>query len=341
MLEANIFVQRLSALAQPVFQNTHNTPIQTFNEILKNSVELALTERQSGENINNIRCDRGNKKAIGVITENRPTVSHLLIDDPEYGKACWDIIHSEKNSDKAYRKIQPGTTVYLDRETNEILWGNKQDKSEPVVADKSHVSEFPGPLSQGLDQVIRPYMGKPYNEIDCYELVVQGLKDMGIRYGGPGGLKESLVMKAAATGRPYNAYLTGEGLINHFGTPIYTKLLSSVENPEKEAGRIIDDLKPILKQGMIISFSTPGRGHTGIISRNGSTWTFINSGKMDNHVGKGLTSKGVGEEFFEEEILNWLKLANTRNESLEITLGRFNEEKLAAFQNTPRYVTEA
>jgi len=45
--------------------------------------------------------------------------------------------------------------------------------------------------------------------------------------------------------------------------------------------------------------------------------------------------KGVGEESLEAEIRNWFELAKSRKESLRITLGRLNEQKLLTYYDQP------
>ena len=87
-----------------------------------------------------------------------------------------------------------------------------------------------------------------------------------------------------------------------------------------------------LEKGNILSFSTETRGHTGIVSNKNGTWTYINSGVIDNPVNKNTTPKGVGEEKLDKEIENWFRLAFKRNESLVITLGKLNQNKLAAYE---------
>lgn len=66
----------------------------------------------------------GKKQAIllGTISADLPTVSHLLVRHPEYGAACWEIIHAANNRDKPYTRIPPGTEIYLDPSTREITW---------------------------------------------------------------------------------------------------------------------------------------------------------------------------------------------------------------------------
>ena len=90
-------------------------------------------------------------------------------------------------------------------------------------------------------------------------------------------------------------------------------------------------MEPLLKKGFILSFSTPTRGHTGIVSQKDLFWTYINSGNMDHNVETPRETKSVGEEYLAEEIANWLALAAERDESLIITLGRLHEEKLRSF----------
>ena len=85
----------------------------------------------------------------------------------------------------------------------------------------------------------------------------------------------------------------------------------------------------MLSNGQILSFSTPTKGHMGIISNNGSVWTFINSGFLDNQFGTHPIKKGVGEENLAAEIDNWVRLAAKRNEPLRISIGKVSGTKLA------------
>ena len=166
--------------------------------------------------------------------------------------------------------------------------------------------------------------------MNCFELVVQGLEELGIQYYGRGGLGERLVKMATENGLSINHYLSGEGLIETSGSQIYAKSVPKVRNSKKEALRLYQEVKPLLQEGMILSFSTPTRGHTGIISRREQDWTYINSGYMDHRI-EGRASKGVGEEFLNAEIRNWFRLAAERTEPLQITVGRLEEDKLQAF----------
>ena len=79
----------------------------------------------------------GNLVHLGTISRENPTVSHLLVQNQRFGKDCWDIVHSHANGSKSYRSIQPGTSVYVDAQTREIVWsragGGAHSHAEPVA----------------------------------------------------------------------------------------------------------------------------------------------------------------------------------------------------------------
>ena len=273
---------------------------------------------------------------IGTLSKGNPTVSELLIKHPTYGKDCWGILSSGINRDKTYTTIPGGSRIYLNPKTLEVVWeGNKTPAEHPVQAappdfraEQIPLRE-PNPFSAGLVKAVKPYMGKPYKEMNCFELVAQGLEGVGIRYYGRDGLGERLVKMATKKGLSSNHYLTGEGLIETSGSPIYSKSVQKIRNSKTEARMVYQEVKPFLHEGMILSFSTPSRGHTGIVSQREQNWTYINSGHMDNRI-EGRTSRGVGEEFLSAEIRNWFRLAANRKEPLQITIGQLDEDKLRA-----------
>ena len=308
---------------------------------------------------------------VGVISKAHPTVSDVLINNAQLGRDTWKIIHSERNAQKNYARMQPGTRVFIDRQTNELFWEtgdraadsrtaapaagqaakpqlqkqaaeNRGADAAGAVSEKSaagpvSAEELPAagqaladPFSAGLAQAVQSDLGRPYREIDCYGLVVRGLNRMGVKYTGRGGLQDQLVQMAKSKGLPANAYMTGEGLIAVSGEKVFTKSLSSVGNVEKAADRIFAEMAPLLQKGDILSFSTRTRGHTGVVSQHKEMWTFINSGYMDNRVDQTGRTKGVGEEDLAKEIKNWCKVAARSGESLVVTVGRLQEEKLVA-----------
>ena len=91
------------------------------------------------------------------------------------------------------------------------------------------------------------------------------------------------------------------------------------------------DMKNLLKEGQILSFSMRTKGHTGIVSKKNNTWTFINSGEIDNNINGKNGHKGVAEENLAKEIQNWFNLAKDRKEGLKITLGAMDMAKLSSF----------
>lgn len=282
---------------------------------------------------------------LGTISRRESTVSNLLIKHPLYGKNCWRIIHSKQNQNRQYTRIQVGTTIYLNPKTLEISWnqdirrsGSRSSivKDDPLAADEEfRPAGEADSFSEQLIKAVKPYVGRSYSEIDCYGLLIRGLRKLGIRYRGEGGLREQLVRMAEQRGRPSNAYLNGEGLIEASGSRIYSQKIATIRHADAQAQSAFQEMKPFLREGLILSFSTRTKGHTGIVSRKNRSWTFINSGRMDHSVESPGTPEGVGEELLSAEIKNWFSAAANRKETLYITLGELQEEKLAAFHNSP------
>ncbi len=311
--------------------------------------------------------DRGNETvrgteslvSLGTITKEVPTVSELLYKSPFKAK-CWNIVYHTVNTDKPFRKIKPGTEVMLNTATKELSWGKAattgrlsetgfagiSGKTDPggtlintappppgplvgyVTKPENRQPEMPGKLVDA----VRKFIGRKYDQMDCYELVVGGLTDMGVQYQGRGGLGEHLMKKASAGGFPFNHYLNGEGLVAASGSDIFKRRFLSIKDADGQAESVMTDLSSVLKEGQILSFSTRTRGHTGVISKREGLWTFINSGTMDNNLAGKNGGKQVGEENLKLEIKNWFRLASQRGEGLKISLGAIDIAKLAAYQ---------
>ena len=207
------------------------------------------------------------------------------------------------------------------------------DFSEPYAAQSAQHTGS-GQTMPELNQAVAAYCDNSYNQMDCYELVVQGLKDLGVDYGGREGLQQALMAKAEQEGRPSNAYLTGEGLISASGWHVYQAAFHPPEDPEAKADALFAELSGNLEPGMVLSFSTPNRGHTGVIGKQGEAWTFINSGLIDNPVGQAGTEYGVAEEDLRAELANWLRRSAADGETLQVSVGALDPGKLAAFQGT-------
>jgi hypothetical protein len=289
---------------------------------------------------------------LGKITQSVPTVSDLLIRHPEYKNDCWQIIYSKANIDKPYTRIPVGTDIYLDPVTRELVWGEtnsrKKVASHPEPVSSPVATAVPSTLSKpeehpstagtvdtftdDLVDVVRSFIGTPYQKMDCYEMVVEGLQGMGVRYHGKGGLAEHLKDMATREGRYRYAYFNGEGLLQASGADVFSRTIPSVKNHDAETKSLMEEIAPILKKGMLLSFSTTTRGHTGIISQKDSDWTFINSGWMDHEIENRPRRKAVGEENLNAEIRNWLQRAARQKEPLQITLGRLDEDALNSFR---------
>jgi len=271
---------------------------------------------------------------LGTLSKIKPTVSHLLSQHPAYGKDCWNILSDDLNRSKQFNTIPENTPVYLNTTTREITWGGQipfHETPSPVTPPAQFVLNTqipePDPFSEKLVSAIKPYIGTSYHKINCFELLVHGLEEMGIQYRGPGGLGSRLIRRAMEKNLPENHYLSGEGLIETTGSLVYAKSVSKIQSSGAEASALYREIEPLLKEGQILSFSTSSRGHTGIVSRRENHWTYINSGNMDHQI-SGRTKKGVGEESLEPEIRNWFRLAAGSGETLSVTIGRLNEGKL-------------
>ena len=297
---------------------------------------------------------------IGTITSKNPTVSNLLIQNPDFKKDCWNIIFARQNRDKAYTRISDGTDIYYDPATREVLWGDMMErfpgesavasasleaethqsravtstttsKAEAAYSSAADLDTGARAIDTGLVDAVRPMIGQSYSDMNCYELLVNGLNRMGVRYYGRNGLGRHMMSGALEKGLPMNAYLNGEGLIRFSGSETYRKAFFNVSDPIGQARQVIDEMLPHLEKGSILSFSTESHGHVGIVSSKNGAWTYINSGVMDNPVESAAPGKRVGEESLDREIENWFQLAAQRNESLVITLGKLSQNKLAAY----------
>jgi len=283
--------------------------------------------------------------SLGKVTRQNPNVSSLLVKHPVYKKDCWRILYSQANRDKPYTRIRPGTEIFLDPKTREVVWGKMRPAPEasnavasadqPHPAKKQNNPTTEQAFSERLVGAVKPLYGKPYGEINCYELLVKGLTNLGVRYQGAGGLGRKLMVMAKEQGLPMNAFFNGEGLIAASGSPVYSKTLLQVRSPERQASQLLKEIEPHLEKGQILSFSIHTRGHTGIVSRADDTWTLINSGQMDHTLNAKDLPKGVGEESLAAEVRDWFELARARGESLRVTLGRLNEQQLLTYSDQP------
>ena len=275
---------------------------------------------------------------IGRISPETPTVSHVLTAHPQLKEITWQLLNNEVNSNKPFHRISSGTDIYVDAASLEITWktinvpviGSEKPRStrpEGVVISSPGEQKSPPP-SQDLSEAVKGYMGTPYDQINCYELLVKGLKQLDIPYSGKNGLYAQLTQMALERGMPPNAFLNGEGIIQAAGSLVLSKQYPHLRNWENEATALIDEIEPLLDHGQILSFSTERRGHTGIVSTHNNEWTFINSGRLDNSIEPGSIAKGVGEELLTEELRNWFKVAHESGETLSVTLGDLDQHNI-------------
>ncbi|MBI9076364.1 MAG: hypothetical protein JEZ02_13225 [Desulfatibacillum sp.] len=315
----------------------------SVTKALEKEKNFSLLLAQASQKSSDSGVSQSPREELGVITSKNYTVSHLLFQNRKYAAHTWDIIHNPANRDKDFTKMEPGTRVSLNPETLEITWDREkpagstgETRKTILVKHSPELSPETNNLANDLVLAVSREIGKNYEDVDCYELVVKGLSSLGIRYGGRGGLKEALMNKALATNRPPNAFLTGEGLVSACGTNLFSGAYMNIKDPEALAKEVYDSLGPLLRHGGILSLSTRSRGHTGVVASRDDQWTYINSGRMDNNIGDRVPSQGVGEEDLLAELGNWFRLAKGRDEALSITLGELNHDKLMAYSGPAR-----
>lgn len=342
--------------------NLNSSTIEKSVAIKKDFGDIQNPSDKLFTNSANQQVANSKKIHIGTLSDDTPTVSELLY-NTKYKNNCWKMLEKDVNSSKPFKSIPAGTDIFLDKSTSEIVWGEKHnDKtvtpsnykqksrsyksaSDPYKSDidfsrSSQYSPSKSGKSVSLHEAVREFMGKDYSKIDCYELVVNGLKKLGVKYGGRGGLGNHLIDKAVGEGRKQNHYLTGEGLVQATGQSVYNKRILNVNNPISQAKSAMNEMENVLKEGQILSFSTRTRGHTGVISKRNGVWTFINSGYMDNNIAGKNGKKQVGEEILSKELENWFKLAGKKRDGLMITLGNIDLMKLASYQTNKRTISE-
>ncbi|MCF8036673.1 MAG: lytic transglycosylase domain-containing protein [Desulfobacteraceae bacterium] len=184
---------------------------------------------------------------LGTISDHNPTVSHLLMQRPDYAQECWDIVHSHENRGKPYTRMPAGTEVYMDAETREILWtgGTRDVSSHPVPARASgdyEMQEIEETIHQAATKhnlsrrliagVIRAESG--FNTAAVSDAGAQGLMqlmpdtarelgvenpfdireniDAGVRY-----LKQMLHRFGGSLEKALAAYNAGPGAVERFG----------------------------------------------------------------------------------------------------------------------------
>ena len=163
---------------------------------------------------------------------------------------------------------------------------------------------------------------------DCLEFVAGMLEENGIPYYGKNGVANKLITMARRENKSMNAYLTGEGI---------TRLLSNkpvivtVPDIHRDSfDNIWNQIKPHIKKGAILSFSSQHFGHTGIVDRMGDRWTYLNSSGI---AGKPETYKVVAEDL-KHEIRSWWMKAQRQHTFLNITVGNIDHDLAARFDGS-------
>ncbi len=273
-----------------------------------------------------IEAGRDISKKEDVPVLKRPLVKKRAAVRNEYyvQVGSWKNLKYAEETHIKLKKHYPDVHIVEQNNFYKVRISGVMSKKQGVVISKSIEKKYNikslvvlKTYNTSLADAVRPFIGMSYSRMNCYGLIVRGLMNQGVKYHGHGGLREKLENL--------------EGLIEKVGEKIFSNSIYRISNTREETDKMYSELIPYLREGLILSFSTTTRGHTGIISRQKDNWTYINSGVIDNQVSPLTLSKGVGEEFLKGEIKNWVVLASSRKEPLTVTLGQIDEDRLQDF----------
>jgi hypothetical protein len=135
--------------------HTDQTPKSSFASLFEHERQNNQPTEKTG-----LRQQAQDPVCLGIVTHENPTVSHLLVNHPEFGADCWQIVHSKPNANKAYTQIPSGTHIYLNPKTQEIVWSEQtkaggvhsvEEQGEPVFSGQaSHVSRESPEISEHI-----------------------------------------------------------------------------------------------------------------------------------------------------------------------------------------------
>lgn len=115
---------------------TNTSGKNDFSSILRKE-EQSFRQQKNDTSVTQPKSQSANSICLGTVkATSNPTVSHLLVKHPEYGQDCWQIIHSDINSNKEYTKIPSGTKIYLNPETNELTWDSNANPDPKTGAEQ-------------------------------------------------------------------------------------------------------------------------------------------------------------------------------------------------------------
>jgi len=197
-----------------------------------------------------------------------------------------------------------------------------------VISNESSPNQSADMNKAGKNAMLQNLQSR-YKNRDCLEFLANLLEDNGIAYYGKNGLANQLIGQARTQGKKMNAYLTGEGLTRKLSSrPITVRL----EKDYKESfEQVWNRLKPHIRSGSILSFSSKSFGHTGLVDQIDDRWAYFNA---SGTAGKPETYQ-VKAEDLKPEVKSWFDRAQKQETFLNITIGAIDPGLAAQFQNLP------
>ncbi len=198
-----------------------------------------------------------------------------------------------------------------------------------TVADASNIGhKRTDPPTDSIENTLVQNLRNRFKNSDCLEFLANLLEDNGIAYYGKQGLANRLIGQALNQGKKLNTYLTGEGLTRELSNQPVS--LTFKKGHGHSFDNVWQQIRPHIKAGSILSFSSKKFGHTGLVDRIDDRWVYFNS---TGALGKPDTYQIKAEEL-EQEIKSWFQRAKRQDTFLNITVGTIDSNLAARFQDT-------
>ena len=201
------------------------------------------------------------------------------------------------------------------------------DLNESTTVSKHSADSQPQAPSDSVKNAMLQNLRNRFKNRDCLEFVANLLEDNGIAYYGKQGLANRLIGQARTQGKKLNAYLTGEGLTRELSNQPVSLTLK--RGHVRSFDNVWQQIRPHIKAGSILSFSSKSFGHTGLVDQIDDQWVYFNS---SGKIGKPETYQ-IKAENLELEIKSWFQRAKRQDTFLNITIGSIDSNLAVQFQN--------
>jgi hypothetical protein len=279
-------------------------------------------------------------KLIGT-TRQYPTWQNILQNDPRKADEVARLILERHAFIAGKTPTDEAGRIQFDRLTERLqsqgiyLYKSHQFNNPIFELDRSTTyPDKPIPITRNRtadprENVMLRKLRYRFKNRDCLEFLANLLEENGITYYGKKGLANQLIAQARNQGKRLNTYLTGEGLTRELSiNPIVLEVKKDDSSSFEDVWKRI---RPHIREGSILSFSSQSFGHTGLVDRQDNRWVYLNaSGKF----GKPETYQ-IKAEDLKLEIQSWFQRAKRQESFLNITVGAIDANLASHFYKAP------